>query len=299
MTEIRDMFADQAKWFAGTSTTNYPTGAIRLNTTTHKLEKYNGSTWDVLDLTGLNVGSVVSKVPAAASGLATLDANSKLIQNSSIGLLNVRFLTTGTSYTPTTGTRSVIAWLVGGGGGGGGAVATGAGQQSVGGGGGGAGMAIYYGAVGAGPYTYAIGAGGTGGTVGSSYIGANGGDTTLMGITAVHGIGGSAGAIISTFPNYGAQPGVGGSVTGGANVILPGELGEQYVALGATVVTGLLPAGGSSFFGPGASRISMGNAGNNATVYGSGGGAGGVGASSSAQNGGNGAGGIIIIYEFS
>lgn len=53
-TEIRDMFADQAKLFSGTSTTNYPTNAIRYNASTKRLEKYNGSTWDKLDVSGID-----------------------------------------------------------------------------------------------------------------------------------------------------------------------------------------------------------------------------------------------------
>ena len=77
MTEIRDMFSDLAK-MVFTSTSNIPTGCIRLNETTHLFEKYNGATWATLDLTGLNVGSVIGKVPSATPGannIPVLDAN--------------------------------------------------------------------------------------------------------------------------------------------------------------------------------------------------------------------------------
>ncbi len=56
MQEIRDLVADVAKMlYSGTS--NIPVDTVRYNSGTKKFEKYNGSTWDVLDLTGLIAGS--------------------------------------------------------------------------------------------------------------------------------------------------------------------------------------------------------------------------------------------------
>ena len=62
MGEIRDMFATLAK--ENGSGANPPTGYIRYNSSTKRREKYNGSTWDVLDVGGETVLYAASSFPA-------------------------------------------------------------------------------------------------------------------------------------------------------------------------------------------------------------------------------------------
>jgi hypothetical protein len=109
-------------------------------------------------------------------------------------LLNVRVLTSGTSYTPTSGTKSALIQLLGGGGGGGGA--TGVASSTGMGGGGGAGGFVqkFLASVGAGPFTIAIGSAGTAGAS-TGAAGGTGGSTTFNDgtttYTASGGVGGS------------------------------------------------------------------------------------------------------------
>jgi hypothetical protein len=78
--EIRDMFAEQAKLFDGTSTTNYPTNAIRWNNSNGRFEKYNGSTWGILiskylidvdTVDGYHAGNGSGAIPISNSTVCT------------------------------------------------------------------------------------------------------------------------------------------------------------------------------------------------------------------------------------
>ncbi len=82
MQEIRDMFADAAKWFSGTSTANYPDGCMRYNAGTKKIEKYNleTTTWGDLDLSGQDVGKVDGcDAGVAANNVLKLNASAKAL----------------------------------------------------------------------------------------------------------------------------------------------------------------------------------------------------------------------------
>lgn len=212
-------------------------------------------------------------------------------------LINVRvFSTPGVStYTPTTGTKSVLVEVQGAGGGGGGTGSTGSGSFAAGGSGGaGGGYAASYLTSGFSGVGITVGAGG-GGAANSA--GATGG-TSAFGalINCVGGAGGTLGISTSTTNGMLAIGGaMGGTATGG-NII--NEQGGHGMC--AFVNTSPLSgSGGSSHFGSGAYYFSGTSAGRPATNPGSGG----SGACSLQNNpsgitGGNGADGIVIIWEF-
>jgi len=217
--------------------------------------------------------------------------------NSSSGtLIGIRVLTSGTSYTPTSGTASISAQLIGGGGGGGGV--TGANNNvGAGGGGGSASYVIkYVTGVGSGPYTYAIGAGGTAGAS-TGGTGGNGGNTTLtIGATTYTSPGGSGGigqtagtAAAIVLGGNGGTAGTNGDVNGAGT---PGGTGLR---LSGTV--GSSGAGASSVLGGGGNALNTAGAGNAATGFGSGG-SGGLSTANTARTGGAGSSGVIIIYEY-
>lgn len=127
-------------------------------------------------------------------------------------LLAIRTLSAG-SYTPTAGTKSVRATVVGGGGSGGGAAVTGAGQVAYAGGGGGGGVAV-------GLYPVATLTGqtvtvGTGG-IASSSIGFAGTTSSIGAVLSATG--GSGGAVGSAGTPPVAQGGGGGGGGVGGNV---------------------------------------------------------------------------------
>lgn len=210
------------------------------------------------------------------------------------------------TYTPTTGTNSIIIEMVGGGGGGGGCGASGANQGSrSSAGGGGAYLrkrltANFSGAA------YSVGTGGNGGTAGANN-GTAGGNTTFTDTagspTVYTAGGGSAGsgqaAIALTNISIGVT--AGGTATNGDINISGGSsgIGAVLVATGG----GWTGQGGSSIFSAGAAATRSNSAGSTtgaaATGYGGGGGAGYSQNSSAAAAGGNGSQGILIIWEYS
>jgi hypothetical protein len=209
------------------------------------------------------------------------------------GLIARRIFTAGTTYTPTTGTNSVIVTVVGGGGAGGGVSVTNATQQAQGPGGGSggviqirltsafSGVAITVGAAGAGL------AGGAGGAGGSSSFGS---------YTASGGTGGTNGSATGI---SGALGGSGGGATGG-DLNMPGGRGG---------VAGVIVHGGGASSGRGGNTpLGYGSgggeqitslAGSSGTGYGSGGGGALNDASQVARAGGNGAAGLVIVDEYS
>jgi hypothetical protein len=211
-------------------------------------------------------------------------------------LLAVRYLTTGTSYTPTTGTTKIVLEMLGGGGGGGGV--TGAASSGAAGGGGGAGgyLQKYVTGITNTTYTYAIGAAGTAGA-NTGGTGGTGGNTTItIGATTYSAFGGGGGAGMTagtalSFSTGGTQ----GTATNG-DVNASGDPGLQGVRLAATTVAA--GNGGSSRYGGGGKgSVNTTGAGVAGTGYGAGG-AGAIAASNVANVGGLGTQGIIIIYEY-
>lgn len=202
-------------------------------------------------------------------------------------LINVQTIASTGLYTPTTGTNSVIVWLVGGGGAGGGCPATNASQNAVSTGGGAGALLVVRLLSGFTGGTVTIGAGGTG-VVGAQ--GNPGGATTFAGYSAG---GGGGGAIsLATTTSASIRGSFGGAVAGSG--LLLSSTGNpsdpSFVIVGGANLVG---NGGAGPFG---------GAGQSASGSGAGPGSGGSGtisgASSAAIAGTNGSAGICIIYEF-
>jgi hypothetical protein len=213
-------------------------------------------------------------------------------------LIGVQVFTASGTYTPTTGTTSVVVEAVGAGGGGGSSSTTGVGQTSAASGGG-------AGSFGVGRYTsgfsgaaVTIGAGGTG--VGLSGANGNGGGTTVVGslISCPGGTPGLGGAVV-TPPSFctGSFAAQSTAPTGANILAISGEPGDNGITLaGSQIQSG---RGGCSVWGAGGNPVqnatSVGSSGGG---RGSGGGGGANGASTAGQIGGNGSDGYVIIYEY-
>lgn len=212
-------------------------------------------------------------------------------------LLAVRVLTTGTSYTPTTGTKAIFVEMAGGGGGGGGVTGVAASIGAGGGGGSGSYLTKYITGITAGPFTYAIGAAGTAGAA-TGGTGGSGGNTTLtIGATTYTAPGGSGGigqtagtAAAIILGGNGGAAGTNGDVNGA------GQSGDRGFRLSGTVGSG--GNGGSSIFGGGGNARNTAGVGNAGTAFGAGGGGALSTAASTTQIGGVGRAGVIIIYEY-
>jgi trimeric autotransporter adhesin len=244
----------------------------------------------------LDVKGIIS-IEGTGNGIVFPD-NSYLTSANVGGLNSKKVITNGTtSYTPTSGTKSVMIELWGGGGAGGGSAAT---AGSAGGGGGSGGYARYFwSSVGAGPYTVAVGAGGTGVSGATGNAGGNTtfntGSLTVIASGGAGGIGGTGGAFIKfTIGGVG-----GGSLNGDINAFgAPG--GNAMTSLLAT--TEVSGVGGSTSLGGGGVAVSCTTA---TTVVGvagkantGGGGGGSVSGTGTAQTGGAGGTGLMYIWEY-
>jgi len=239
----------------------------------------------------------VSGSPVTGSGTLALTTKGNLI--------GVQFLTSGTgaTYTPTTGTTSIIVELMGAGGGGGG-VSPGVSNFAAGGGGGAGGYCMRYitGVTGGYSATYTVPAGGAGGT--GNAAGSAGGTTSYADgtytMTAIGGAGGGAGGVL-TAGSIGGFGGEGNGATGGT-IITDGGSGGFGICSNVSGNIAQSGWGGNSHFSGGGTdayvTTSTVQAGVSGTIGGGGGGAAGLGSASSA-NGGTGGAGIIIIHEFS
>lgn len=222
-------------------------------------------------------------------------------------LIGVQVITaTGAgTYTPTTGTASIVMELIGGGGGGGGSATPGGGLAIASRGGGAGGYvrkrltAAFSGA------SYSVGAGGTGGAAGANN-GNAGGDTTFTATggggtvyTASGGSGGNTGTATAP-PFIGVQTAGGGATNGDVN--RPGNPSVSGVAMSTS--NAMSGGGGAGPYGPGAAGVNVSvvdtsTAGVNATGKG-GGGSGAVGVGTGATRaGGDGSAGLLIIWEYS
>lgn len=229
-----------------------------------------------------------------AAGLTPSDADlTQLTQSVKSGkLLNVQIFTATGTYTPSTGTNSVVVEALGGGGGGGNTVATGSTTVSAGAGGGAGSYGKSRYTSGFSGVTVTIGAGGAGGS--------NGGTTSFGALLSCPG--GSAAGTSATTVVPAISPsgvGVGGSTPSGANIVAAnGQNG--FFAHAPALTSGYSGTGGGSCFGNGgASRnLSSNGAGFAATGYGAGGSGATTGTSNTANSGGAGSAGICIIYEY-
>ncbi|MEX3961657.1 hypothetical protein AB4Y42_05475 [Paraburkholderia sp. EG286B] len=211
-----------------------------------------------------------------------VNANAAPVSGASGSLINLRVVTVSGTYTPTAGTNSIIAILIGGGGAGGGCPATGAGQVSAG----GAGGSGAWGAV-----RMISGFSGVAMTIGNGGAAIAGGQGNAGGTTAfasVTAAGGGAGLAAGPASSVVAAGAAGGVLSGGVLYGSYGEGGDD-----APVGSGLFfqPKGGSTPWGSGG-RISAG------TGFGAGGAGTINGANSGVATGFNGSQGAIIVFEY-
>lgn len=233
------------------------------------------------------------------SGGLTLDPNNDaqvlLALKSIMGagrLINTRYITSSTTYTPTPGTRFIYVYIQGAGGAGGGSQAT-TGTNSAAGAGGNSGhLAVYQFTSGFSNVLVTIGSGGIGGV---SSNGATGGTTSFGTLGNAPGGGGG---------NFGLAKSSGVtaySVTGASYIGTPMRVKNSQAGVPGNVYSSgnaLGGAGGSCDFGNGAGYGAGANA-NPGQDYGAGG-AGSAGSfNASAFAGGNGANGIVMIQEYS
>jgi hypothetical protein len=213
-------------------------------------------------------------------------------------LLNIQYITSSGSYTPTPGAISGIVEGIGAGGAGGGTTNAGSGSAAAG-GGGSSGSWGRKRITSLSPQTVTIGAGGVG-VVGGA--GGNGGQTSFGSLLVLPGGGG---AVLSNVATVASGTGAGGTISAaptGGDIQYRGNVGGQgFVMSTASTVGG---GGAPSQLGTGgvyASTNAVGAAfsGSAGNGFGSGGG-GGVSLGASATSaGGNGAPGAIIVYEYS
>lgn len=247
----------------------------------------------------LNINSGTTQTCSSGSAVTALSGTGITTCSTRTGeLIDTQIFTSSGSYTPTSGTNTVVVEMVGGGGGGGGG--TGAASSASVGGGGGSGvyLKLYITGVTSGG-TVTIGGGGSGGSAGN-HPGSAGTATSIIinsvTYTAENGLGGAgmtnAGANFSAAVGGGFQS---GSSTGSAVIATAGGGGTSGITdEGLAVAFG--GAGGSNPLGYGAPTVSFASAGSNGTGYGAGGG--GAAATSSSLAGGNGTNGVVIVYEY-
>ncbi len=215
------------------------------------------------------------------------------------------FVTGNTTYTPTSGTNSILIRMVAGGGGGGGATGATTPTASVGGGGGSGSYAEkrFSGIAGASSYTIAVGAGGSAGAAANG-TGGTGGNTTFacpstctggaVTVTANGGIGGTTGAAATTV--LASLGGSGGGVSTGGDVNSTGSPGEYAMRFSGS--SGVSGSGAPSAFGSGGKGSNATAAGTTPVGYGGGGGGAASLGVATAEAGGAGAPGVLIIEEY-
>jgi len=246
------------------------------------------------------------QIKAMADAINEMIATPPVASPSSGRLLGVQVFTANGTYTPITGTSSVVVEMVGGGGAGGGSQLTNASQVAAA-PGGDAGCYLKFrltsGFAGA---AITIGAGG----VGAAYsTGGAGGQTTFAGShVCFGGVGGSsAAAVASSGQGFQANATAwNSSHTGSTGLIsvLRGRRGQPGVVVHSASGHVIGGAGGDSFFGLGGlpRNLLTDSSGANSAIsgsYGAGGG-GAMSAPSTASNvaGGNGAPGVVVVWEY-
>ncbi len=238
----------------------------------------------------------------AAIGLQAVDESGNAINLGHFAildyrLLDVRILTSSTSFTPTAGTRALYVECVGGGGQGGGA-ATSSSTASVGTGGGGGGYSAKWltGAAVKNPTTYAIGAGGS--TTSTGTTGQAGGNTTWD-TNVVVANGGNGGLTMAAGTSNIAivPPAVAAAGTG--DLAIAGSLGGFGYRISGTVL-GWSGVGGSGPLGAGGGNmvIATTSVGGNAAAGAYGAGGGGSATLTTQEAGGTGQAGVIRVWEF-
>jgi hypothetical protein len=275
---VTDASVVSANGFAGTVATSTTTPAITISTTLTGLLKGNGTA-----------------ISAAAAGTDYVSPSGSITGTAAGSLINVQFLSSGTTYTPTAGTTKAFVILVGGGGGGGGVTGAASSVGAAGGGGGGGILMKWITSI-SGTYTYAIGSAGTAGA-NTGGTGGNGGNTTFVnGATTYTAFGGSGGVgqttgttAAVTLGGNGAVVSTNGDMNSGGS---PGLMGYRVSG-----TLGWSGSGGDSDYGGAGNGLTSAGAGNNATGYGAGGG-GALSTANTARAGGTGGAGLVIVYEY-
>lgn len=262
-------------------------------------------------ISGLNVGSTASNPSSLNNGDVWYNSTTNTFNIRNNGstvsirnLVNIQVLTSGTTYTPTSGTNYVRIKIVGGGGGGGGVTSSASSSAVAGGGASGSYCEAYVPLTGAASYTCAIGAGGTGGSNAGGIGGAGGSSSLTIGATTYTAPGGNGGNFVAVGTTAAIPVGgtVGAIATNGNIMNITGQGGSRGHRLSATLAVG--GQGGDSLLGIGGSEVTLNannlSASNNGIGYGSGGsGAATTGNGGGARTGGVGAQGVIIIEEYS
>lgn len=228
-------------------------------------------------------GKFLTADSAASTGLAWA---------TSWKLARIRYLTSGTTYTPTAGTKAFLVEGVGPGGGGGGVSGGVANAAVAGGGAAGGRFRKFYSSVAA-SYAYVIGTFGAGGTAGANN-GSAATATTFDGMSSGAAAGGNGRAAGTTATTTAGGDGV--TPTGG-DLNIPGQSGFPGTMFGTASADQVRSGqGGSGPYGAGGGAVS-----NTAGAAGTGYGAGGSGASTNGNTsraGGDGSPGLIIVWEF-
>ena len=247
-------------------------------------------------------GSVLVVGSTAGSNTAVVYSDGTNVVNgtSAVGrLINVQVFTASGTYTPTTGTSSIVAEAVGGAGASGGTPATSSSQAAASSGGGSAAYAKGRFTSNFSGLTVTVGSGGTPGSAGSA--GNSGGATSLGAIlVAPGGAGGSAGIAqpYTTVVNSGNGTPI-SSLPTGANIVgIRGQGSAPSVIFNSTISQS--SGGGSNPLGTGAPTAVNGGLGLGLSGTGYGSGPCGISAipSTAALAGIAGQPGILIIYEY-
>ena len=241
--------------------------------------------------TDANIGTLTSE-NLTATQTWTLPNASGTLATTGV-LVDVKILTTTGTYTPTTGTKSLLVYVVGGGGQGGGCSNT-RGSAGAGGGAGGCAIALVT-WDGSSTYSFTVGAAGSGAANGTS--GNPGGNSTFTNGAITYTANGGVGGNVGNGTNFLiVAGGIGGSATNG-DINFNGENGLSGVKLANNQESGLTGNGGSSPFGSGGIGAVWG-AGNGGAATGYGSGGGGALGNNANLAGGAGSSGVIIIYEY-
>lgn len=238
-------------------------------------------------------------------------ANLKLIggiKADAVGrLVGCKVFSSSGTYTPTSGTKFIVAELQGGGGGGGGVGTRAAsGSLSIGGSGGGGGYGKFLISSLASSYPITVGSGGAAGAASASNnvttTGSSGGNTTLGSVATATGGAGATNGI--TVPGLAVVAGrVGGGNATGTGLIQTVYGGNSKYGFSLTGYAGVSGSGGGSYYGDGAQEsLSQGDntseAGSRAYALGSGGSGAISSGTAAGAAGGVGASGLAIIWEY-
>ena len=226
----------------------------------------------------------------------TLSASSTV---SGIGLIGVQDFTSSGTYTPDTGTQSIIVEVVAQGGGGGGCASTSSTQNCVATSGqGGSYAKVFY--TSAATETVTIGTSGAGGSAGNN-AGTSGSTSSFGSLISCPGgiAGGGGAAFTATSVSYSINFGYSGLCTiSGGTTLVSTQGGYPGVGISLGSLGGNFSGnGGASPLGTGSPGVNVTNSGFSGAGKGSGG-SGGVSSNGAAEAGGNPSGGKIIIYEY-